>query len=175
MKGTMQHQPGGARLGRVTVRQLELAEDLRLADHHRVETGADAEQMAHRVAALEAIERAGEQRGVDLAVGGEKATDFVDSAGWVLGHADDLDAVASRNQRGLGQRRRPILEPPERRDDFAVAIGQPLADRDRGRAMVDAGDKKLFVHPVRKCACRALAETPPVLAWKEQTHAQERA
>ena len=105
----MQHQAGGARLGRAAVRDLELAEDLRLADHHRVEARADAEQMAHGVRSLEAIERAGEQSSVDLTVGGEEADRFVDRMGGVGRHADNLDAVTGRNQRGLGQRRRALL------------------------------------------------------------------
>ena len=108
--------------------------------------------MAHGVTALEAIERAGEQRRIDLAVGGEEAGDLVDGAGGVSRHADDLDAVAGRDQRDFSQRGRAILEPPKRRDDFAVAIGQPLAHRDRSGAMVDTDDEELFVHPVRKCA-----------------------
>ena len=80
MKRAMEHQPGGAGLGRLRVGDLELTEDLRLADDHRVEARADPEQMAHRVAAVEAVERAAKSAALDPAVGGEKAGDFVAGA-----------------------------------------------------------------------------------------------
>jgi len=148
MKGAMQHQAGTLRLGCVAVSQLELAEDLRLADYHRVEARADAEQMERGVASLETIERTGEHRCVDLAVAGEKAHRFVDRARRIGRYADDLDTVAGRNQRGLCQSGSATLQARKRRDDFAAAIGQPLADRDRGGAMIDPNDEKLFVHLV---------------------------
>jgi hypothetical protein len=168
MEGTMQYQTGATRLGGAAVGQLELAEDLRLTDHHRVEAGADPEQMVRGVTALEAIERAGEQRRIDFAVGGEEPRGLVDGACGVGRYADDLDPVAGRNQRGLSERRRTILEPAERSDDFAVGVGQSLADRHRGAAMIDADDEKLLVHLFRNCATKRQPKLPPCLPGKSR-------
>jgi hypothetical protein len=104
------------------------------------------------VASLETIERIGEHRCVDLAVDREKAHRFVDRARRIGRYADDLDTVAGRNQRGLCQSGSATLQARKRRDDFAAAIGQPLADRDRGGAMIDSDDEELFVHPIFGCA-----------------------
>ena len=139
MKGAMQHQADTLRLGRVRVREFELAENLRLADHHRVEARADAEQMAYGVAPLETIERAGEQRGVDLAIGGKEtyATSSIARAGSaatpMISTRLQVESSAASASAGALPFRRASAEAisPSR-------IGQPLADRDRGGAMIDA-------------------------------------
>ena len=53
---------GGAALDRGAVRVLHLAEDLRLADHHRVERGRDAEHVAHRLGVAVLVERGARAR-----------------------------------------------------------------------------------------------------------------
>ena len=52
----VQHRAGGADAGGAGVELLQLAEDLRLADHHRVEARGDAEEMADRVAPASSVE-----------------------------------------------------------------------------------------------------------------------
>src|ERR1700676_1527551 len=104
MEGTMQHQTRATRLGGAAVGQLELAKDLRLTDHHRIEAGADPEQMVRGITALEAIERASEKRRIDFAVGGEEPGGLVDGTRGISRYADDFDPVAGRNQRGLSER-----------------------------------------------------------------------
>ena len=69
----MEDQAGGARLGRLRIGVFELAEDLRLADDHRIETRADAKQMAHGGARLMPVKRGGERGGIDAAIARQKA------------------------------------------------------------------------------------------------------
>ena len=57
----MQYQARAVRLGRLCVGDLELPQYLWLADYHRIETGADAEQMTRGIAAGETVNRLGER------------------------------------------------------------------------------------------------------------------
>ena len=52
MERAVEHQAGGAGLGRLRIGDFQLTQDLRLAHDHRVETRADAEQMARGLAPL---------------------------------------------------------------------------------------------------------------------------
>src|ERR1700730_15353621 len=146
MEGTVQHQADAACLGRMDVGKLELAENLRLADHHRIQTGADAKQMARGVTACEPIERASKERRVNFAVGGEKIYSFIAGAGGISRHADYLDPVAGRDQRGFGDCRRTLPESAERLHDLFIGIREPFTDRDRSNAMVNANNEQRFVH-----------------------------
>jgi hypothetical protein len=146
MEGTVQHQADAACLGRMDVGKLELAENLRLADHHRIQTGADTKQMARGVTACEPIERAGKERRINFAVGGENIYSFIAGAGGISRHADYLDPVAGRDQHGFGDCRRTLPEPAERRHDLFIGIREPFADRDRSNAMVNADNEQRFVY-----------------------------
>ena len=115
----MEHQPDGRGLGRLRVGELQLAENLRLADDHRIEAGADAKQMAHRVAPVEVVQRIAERAALDLAIGGEEARDFILGARGIRGDADDLDAIAGREQRGLADAGG-LLEALQRGRDFGL-------------------------------------------------------
>ena len=100
----MQDQADAARLGRLRVRELELSQDLRLADHHRIETRTDAEQMAGGVAAGEIVNRFGERVVIDFSIGGQKFKSFVGGARRVDSNSHHFDPIAGRNKRGLCHR-----------------------------------------------------------------------
>ena len=53
------------------------------------------------------------------------------------------------------------LQARTRGDDFSVAIGQPLADRNRGGAMIDPDDEELLFHRVRDCARPGVSRNSP--------------
>ena len=138
----MQDEADAARLGRLRVRELELAEDLRLADHHRIEARTDAKQMADGVAAVEMVERVGERVAIDFAIGGEKFERFVGGARRVGGHADHLDAIAGRNQRGLGHRGACCFSRPSAATISSSANASRSRTATGGAAMVDAEDER---------------------------------
>ena len=102
LRQLVQRPPDRARGVRGGVGGAQLAEDLRLADHHRVEPGGDGEQVLHgrtRVVHVEVLGELGQrQRGVPAQHGGdvgEAAVEGVDDR-------VDLDAVAGRQHHHLG-------------------------------------------------------------------------
>ena len=101
VKCAMEHQPDRRGLRRLRVCEFQLAKNLRLANDHRVEARADAKQMADRVAPAEVVQRLVERGAFDLAIRGEEARDCRPGALSIRGDADDLDAIAGREQRGL--------------------------------------------------------------------------
>ena len=109
--------------------------------------GLNRQQMADRVAAGEAVEQTGEAAGLDAAVGGQEAGDFFwRRCGRRVRQTNQLDPVASRDQRGFGQCRNLLTQAAERRRDLGVGVGQSFAHRDRRRPMVYADNKKRPIH-----------------------------
>src|ERR1700688_1741755 len=102
--------------------------------------------MARGVTACAPIEGGSKEARVNFAVGGEKIYSFIAGAGGVSRHADYLDPVAGRDQRGFGDCRRTLPEPAERRHDLFIGIRESFADRDRSSAMVNANNEQRFVH-----------------------------
>src|ERR1700722_17457562 len=94
MKRAMEDQAGGPGLGGLRVRVLELAEDLRLADDHRIETRANAKQVAYGSAGFMPVKRAGESCGIDAAIARQEAGCLGLGEVARRGHAHYLDAVA---------------------------------------------------------------------------------
>ena len=97
----MGHGAREVEVARGGVRRLHLAEDLRLADDERVETGRHAEEMARRVDAAMAVDVLGQAGGVEAVVVAEKARDGV--GGRVrVGDGVDLGPVTGRQDHRLG-------------------------------------------------------------------------
>ena len=138
------------RVARERVGVLDLAEDLRLAQHHRFEPGRDAEQMAHgigvRVQVKELVEAlAGQLMMVLQPVGRRRLVAALD-------RAIELGAVAGRKDRGfaharlgreLGQRRGGVL----RRERDALAKRER-----RGQVVQSDGDQRHVVRVLRPWA-----------------------
>ena len=82
---------------------LHLAEDLRLAQHHRIQTGGDAEQVPHRIALLVAVEVGIELVRAQLAVARQPVLGQALGSGFHA--AIDFGAVAGGQQRSLGHAR----------------------------------------------------------------------
>ena len=123
-------------------RLLHLAEDLRLAHHHRVQAGGHAEQMAQRLL----LESADGVRRRDWS----QRLQHVLACRPRIGHREDLDAVAGGDQHRLahpGER----LELPQARLDLFRWHGDLLAHRD-GRLLVREADAEQRHAPV---PCRA--------------------
>ena len=115
---------------------LQLAEDLRLADHHRVEARGDAEQMAHRVAVAVRCRAASAQ-----VVGSPRSCVSARNAGsapaiasGVAPAGHDLDAVAGREDDALLDTR-PAHQVAQRGLEASVRERHPLAHLDRRRAV----------------------------------------
>jgi hypothetical protein len=141
VKRAMQNQPDAARLGRLRVRELELTQYLRLADHHRIETRADAEQMARGVAAGETVNRIRELGLRDSSIGGQKFERLIRRARRIDCDSYHLDPIAGRNQRRLRHHRRRLAQPTERGHDLSVGERKPFTQRDGGAAMVYSHDE----------------------------------
>ena len=74
----------------------QLTEDLRLADHHGVETGGDAKQMTHRFGAAVLISMLRQRHAITMSpLLGEKATDVVVRCGTIRSRGDHFDPIAS--------------------------------------------------------------------------------
>ncbi len=127
VEGLVEDRARGAGTGRRHVLLLHLPEDLRLADHHRIEARRDAEEMADRVAAVVDVEVGREGRSLDRPRAREERLDGGRDDRWRLGDpGDDLDAVAGREDRGLvhaGDR----LQLPERGRQRRLREREPLA------------------------------------------------
>ncbi len=130
---------GRARLGGEVVEALQLAEDLRLADHHRVEARRHAEEMADGVAVVMDEEMLREGRRRDAALAREELADRPGYGIVVAPERERFDSIAGRDERRLlhAVDRR---EPRERRRQRAVLEREPLAQLDRRRVMVQADD-----------------------------------
>ena len=110
--------PGGALgLGRLP-RLAHLAEDLALADDHRVETGRDAEQMRDRGVVVVRVQTLREVVGVEARLLGEEVAHVVDAVVEARRARVDLGAVARGEQHQLGE----VLSGCERR---AAPSGRP--------------------------------------------------
>ena len=134
----VQRRPDG--LARLRQREgvLHLTEDLRLADHHRIETGGHAEGVADRIP-------------IDVRV--EARVTQVPEHGGArfarhLGDAVDLHAIAGRDDHRFGH---PTLD-QHLAQDFAELVlfeGELLADGNCGCPMVHAGDEEAHQEPCR--------------------------
>src|ERR1700682_5760009 len=106
VKRAMQHQADAARLGRLRVGELQLAENLRLADDHRVEARADAEQMPRCFTAGETVYSIAPQISRDASIRGQKFARRFAAAAGIPRHSNYFDAVAGRDQRSFRDRLR---------------------------------------------------------------------
>ncbi len=119
------------------MRFLDLAENLRLADHQRVESGCDAEQVAGDVEIRNLVDVRLQRLPIDVVkLGNEvdkRRTALVD----VVAHAVELRAVARREHDRLayGPARG---ERPQRRLQPARLKIDPLAQFDRRGPMTDS-------------------------------------
>ena len=125
----MKHGADGAGPARDLVRFLHLTEDLRLAEHERVERRGHAEEVSNGGASGERIERVlgrarRERRELGAARFGHR---FERRTGARRG--DELDAVAGRNQERLADRRAA--------HDGAQEFGHPLGGQREALANVD--------------------------------------
>ena len=144
----VQRRPDG--LARLRQREgvLHLTEDLRLADHHRIETGGHAEGVADRIPIDVRVEARVDRGRIQAALvtqvpehGGARFARY-------LGDAVDLHAIAGRDDHRFGH---PTLD-QHLAQDFAELVlfeGELLADGNRGRPMVHAGDEEAHQEPCR--------------------------
>ena len=153
VEDSMQHGSGRAGERRLLVMVLHLAEDLRLADDHRVEARGDAEQMPHALASGVRVEMRRELRVRHVALGGEELADprLETARAGVLGDArDDLDAVARRDDRRLVHAVE-TGETRERRLQVDLRERETLPHCDRRGAVAQADDEDVACHVSRSC------------------------
>jgi hypothetical protein len=95
-----EHRADAARCHRRAVGVLHLAEDLRLPEHHRVETARDAEQVAHDLAVAQLVDLARGRAAVAELLAQEPVHEL-ERVVARAGRAEQLGAVAGREERAL--------------------------------------------------------------------------
>ena len=120
-------------------RGADLAEDLALAEHRRVETGGDLEQVAGRGLVVLAVEVRVQLVGDEAAELAEEVADVGVGAVEALGDGVDLGAVARAEHGDLAEVV-PAGEAGDRLGDVVGGDRQPLEDRQRSGAVVDTDD-----------------------------------
>ncbi len=119
--------------GAVVARQrpgvLDLAQDLRLAQHHRVQPGGNAEQVAHRGGVAVLVQIALQVAGVAFQPARQVLA--------VLGHGIQFGAVAGGQQHGFGQLRR-LPQRVHRARQRIAAEGRAFAQFHRRGLMVQS-------------------------------------
>ena len=117
---------------------LDLAEDLRLAEHHRIETGGDAERVTHGLLARQRAQMRLQVVGVDAVIVGQP----LERLRRIARRAIQLGAVAGGQDRGFA--RRPRLEQlGERILQLLGAERHALADGERRGFMVETEGEEL--------------------------------
>jgi len=114
-------------------RLLQLAEDLRLAQHHRIEAGGDAERMARGVLGRQRVDVRLERIALELVVVGQPAGRVLR----VVRAAVDLGPVAGGQDRRLGHRAG-LHQVAQCLGHRLAVEGDPFAHLDRGALVVDA-------------------------------------
>ncbi len=128
----------GAGLFGGTRRLLHLAEDLWLAEHHRVEAGSDAEHVAHRILLRMAIEVGLDAARRQRVILGQP----VHRRGRLFGSAIQFHAVAGRQDRRLAHR--PAAQQVVQCLRQALRVERHLlANVERGRMVIDAESEYL--------------------------------
>jgi hypothetical protein len=97
----VQRAAHSARVARGGVRGADLAEDLGLADDHRVQPGGDREQVLDRRARVVDVQRVVEVRGLHPGLAGQHVGYVVQATVEGFDDGVDLDAVARGDQHGL--------------------------------------------------------------------------
>ena len=118
---------GGAR------RLLHLTQDLRLAQHHRIEAGGDAEHVTHRILLRMLVEIRVDLLRRQRMVFGQP----VRSGLWIFSRAIQFGAVAGRQDRSFAHGFRP-QQVVQGLAHARRVEGHLLADCERGRMVVDA-------------------------------------
>ena len=81
---------------------LHLSENLRFAQHHRIEPGRHAKRVAHGMILIEGVEVRCQRGGIDTVILGEPGSGFAQAFG-VLGRAINFGAIAGRQDRRLAR------------------------------------------------------------------------
>ena len=132
----MQQAAEGARRFGGARRLLHLAEDLRLADHHRIEPRGDAEGVAHRLLVGQGIEVLLQVRGAETMIVRQPLRELVR----FLPGDIELGAVAGREDRGFA--RQPALQLAERLLQALDMEHHALAHCERRGLMVQPESEK---------------------------------
>ena len=104
MQKAVEDQPGRLELGGVAVSGLDLAEDLRLAEDHRIQARCDPEQMPDGILALVIIQVLVDFVRRYLVVLGNEPPQRRDGRLRLLGCGTQLDPVAGRDDQAFGNR-----------------------------------------------------------------------
>ena len=114
-----------------------LAEDLALADRHRVQPGGDVEQVGDRAVLVVHVEVRQHRLGRLAGPLHEQARELLDAAVEPVDLGVDLEPVAGGDDRGLGDRRARLGVGDQLGDTVGVER-DPLQQRHRGRVVGDA-------------------------------------
>ena len=141
----VQRAAQGAGQPRFAHGELDLAQDLRLAQHHGIESGGDAERVACRRAALGHVGMVGQLGGAGAALLGQPGQRRLRQVGCRAGHRRiagrhvELGAIAGGQQRGLGcGARQALAQRVQRRRQPLGREGETGANVQRRAVVVQA-------------------------------------
>ena len=138
----IEHRPRRARVGRGRVRLFHLPEDLRLADHERIEAGRHAEQMPRRLEVREVVGVRRHVGGHDLVVVAQEAEEVLPRRLGLLARDVHLRAVARRHDDRLARGSAP-RERAQRRLQIARLEIDALAQLHRRGAMTQSDEQQM--------------------------------
>ncbi len=138
----MQHRPGRAFLAGLVVGLFQLAENLRLAQHQRIQPAGHTQQVAHDILLLVGVEPVAHVGIVAGAFSFQPVDDDIRRGG--VDVAVDFGAIAGRQDDGFFDRRE-RGDAGQRVIELAGAEGQFLADRDGCGLVIYAEREKRHV------------------------------
>ena len=157
-----QESSHGAVLPGQRVGGFHLSQNLRLAHHHRIQAGRDAEQVANGFRTVEAVEIRSHPGALDMPGIGQKAFDGRFDVGLFVGGHRDLDAIAGGEDHAF-QQPRPALEIGKSLRQRLIFKSQAFAHLHGRGAMVQAGEEQFHRNRVAlnpACAAQVSAEQP---------------
>ena len=124
----------GAGILRASGRLLHLAEDLRFADHHRIQACGDTKRVPHCLLMTESVQMWLEDPGIDAVKISQPARRVCHNFDAMLARAIDLGAIAGRQDRGLAGE--PAINEFLERHVHALDMKHDLLAQMHGRRMM---------------------------------------
>jgi len=139
MKQAVEERSHGMRLRRNRMRFLHLSENLRFADHERVESRGDAEQMPRDLAVGEVVHMWLKRASIDLVVLADEGHDIVPRCVDVVADAVELRPIARRQDDRLARGASRGKRAQGRRQAVGLKI-EPLAQLHGRGPMTDSNE-----------------------------------
>jgi len=148
LEQVVQQQPHAAGFAREPLGLLHLAEDLRLAEHHRIQTAGHAERVAHGIGLRQNVRRALQFLRFEALFGGDEVGERMAGGDGFFDRAVQFGPVAGGHDRGFGEPAgvasgEPVAQPRNGVADLFGHECDPLAQRERRGLVIHAESQQL--------------------------------